>query len=270
MSGLCFRAPAFRRAPDSWIKSLPASVCEGGWDAVASAEVHRQVCGSCQGRMTHPHECAGWWVHFAATVRRDTRLALDLWAKKNAASVPTFNAGDVVIYDRCEENDSIFGHVAYGPAGWSLYNTIACDEGCSLTVVCVPETDHGVCLLKRVALLEFLFRRHPLARVRLSCEHTNCMVEAHNIGGVTDSFNAFYHIVFAPNVYADLSTFALWGGVANTGVVRMPAVQSFIYTGFASPGFVWENTSSLLGTQPDMAAGGRVDAAKLRTWLLEH
>lgn len=277
MSGVCFESTMLNASADSWLKHLPSRVCETGtWDPAKMADRHKSVCANCemagQSGMPLPHKCAGWWTYYAETIQKETQAALRKWADSTGDHIklPAFRPSDVVVYDRCEEGDSIFAHALYGPAGWSLYDSIVCGEDCTLTIVCIPQTEHGACLSKRTALLEHLYRKYPHAHIQQSCTHTRCLSEKHDISGATDAFDSFARIVFAPHLYADLSTFALWGGLANAGQVRMPAEGSFIYSNFTVPGFHWTNTSSLVGPQPRMLTGKHLNRLTMVEWLRNH
>ena len=136
-----------------------------------------------------------------------------------------FGPNDVVIHNRCSK-DVWFWHGEYGPAAFSLYAGLGDDTmNGTIYVVGVESQERGPrahaaytgeglfppCAAKLAALQLTLSRWYPAATLVL--------------GDGWDAFDDFAHMVWAPTLVKDASSFGLWAGMANSGRVvsaRLP------------------------------------------------
>lgn len=114
------------------------------------------------------------------------------------------------------------------------------------------------CELKLQALNETLRRWYPRARVVM--------------GTGWDVFDDFAHMVFAPTLVKDSSTFGLWAGMANDGTVVSSALlpEGKGSQTFHHPRWRWSNATVLY---PDKAAElglNTSDVEEVIRYLVEH
>lgn len=114
------------------------------------------------------------------------------------------------------------------------------------------------CQRKLEALNETLAAWYPGARVVL--------------GTGWDVFDDFAHMVFAPTLVKDSSTFGLWAGMANDGVVVSTALlpEGKGALNFSNPHWRWSPAPVLY---PDTAAAAGLnvsDTEEVIRYLIEH
>ena len=156
-----------------------------------------------------------------------------------------FGPNDVVIHNRCSK-DVWFWHGEYGPAAFSLYAGLGDDTmNGTIYVVGVESQERGPrahaaytgeglfppCAAKLAALQLTLSRWYPAATLVL--------------GDGWDAFDDFAHMVWAPTLVKDASSFGLWAGMANNGTVVSPRLWAFVRNSFDNPHWVWSDAPVL-------------------------
>jgi hypothetical protein len=206
----------------------------------------------------YPHRCEGAWQQIRPTIMSDTHAAVLRWMTDNNHSQPGFMLGDVVIQSRCSKG-TLIGHPEYGPVGFSFYNTISAIDTKTIYIITNRANPMPACAAIRAALLQHLHGRYPGVRVHL-------------VGGTRE--DDFFRMLFAPVLYRDSqSTFGLWAGMANKGLVHsVPMLRAFTdnVTPDFGDGWHWDNVPVLY---PAVAAAHGIkadDADAIVNWLLEH
>lgn len=169
------------------------------------------ACAACESEIDwkFPHRCAIAWSTISDQIIIDTQTALASWAKENNRVLPTFEQTDVVIYERCQD-DTLLKHPEYGPTAFSFYDQIPLTTQ-RIFVVCelnVLRRTPG-CVAIQSALLARLKQRYPQAEVSV-------------VSG--DTFTDFTRLVYAPMLFADVSSFSLVAAMANNGIVWSPSL----------------------------------------------
>ena len=122
---------------NQWADFLPGEVAAVPQTPVMAAELMRfcHACGpngsfwarSKSGGEPLTHHCYHGWPQFLDIIGNDTRHAIHRYAASHGIKLWQPAAQDWVIYDRCE-----FGSRFHGPNGFSLYESIPCEDGVTL------------------------------------------------------------------------------------------------------------------------------------------
>ncbi|CAF5047904.1 unnamed protein product [Rotaria sp. Silwood1] len=195
----------------TWIGFLPVSVAPVSSNSCVKAypELFRRMCDDpgpeCD--MVYAHKCVGAWNYIRNQILQETRSALERWAQLNNETKPIFNSSDMVMYDRCSEDNTLY-HPEYAPIGFSAFK-------------CIPKT------------VTVLYHVYDEAQTTLFCdalrkEQTKYLKAIRPDIAVIPSrgsaWKDFAKLVYAPYVLviSTGSTFALWATLANVGHVWIP------------------------------------------------
>lgn len=157
------------------------------------------------------HTCVGGWTEIRGTIRHDSMKALHSWAAARNITLPTYQAGDVVIQSRCAP-DTILDHDDYGPAAFSYYDAIAGEatppgavRRRRITILYDPTMKYAPCDTIHQELVKHLKTKYPDTDVA--------------VGGGT-AFDDWYQLSAAPLVFKDsTSSYGLWAALASSGQV---------------------------------------------------
>ena len=193
-------------------------------------------------------------------------------ASSPSRALPVFDPHDAVIHNRCAK-DVWFWHGEYGPSAFSLYHVLPANTTGGRLVVLLslprltrrviphspPATGtiyivgtssqergpraHAVytgdglfppCEAKLRALQRALKLWYPGAKVVVTQGW--------------DTFEDFVHMVYAPVLFKDSSSFGLWAGLANNNTVystKLPGGQYGLPDTFGNAHWVWSNATVL-------------------------
>ena len=138
LGGLSYRLQSNATARhNQWADFLPGEVAAVPQTPVMAAELLRfcHACGpngsfwarSRSGGEPLTHHCYHGWPQFLDVVAHDTRRAIHRYAASQGIQLWQPDAQAWVLYDRCE-----FGSRFHGPNGFSLYDSIPCDDGVTI------------------------------------------------------------------------------------------------------------------------------------------
>jgi len=150
-----------------------------------------------------------------------------------------------------------------GPGTIYIVGTSSQERGPRAHAVYIGDGLYPPCEAKLVALKATLQRWYPGARVVVTSGW--------------DTFEDFVHMVYAPVLFKDSSSFGLWAGLANSGRVFstcLPGGQYGRVDTFGNPHWVWSNATVLF---PDTArklglntSESAEDTAAIIKWLETH
>lgn len=249
LSGYCFSAE-WMSTVDSWIFYLPRRTCKSQRNLI----LLESSCNACNGKdgfdssggfslWEYPQNCIGPWAHMRSAMLVETPHALRQWATHQNISLPIFHPNTHIIYDRCLEKDTLFGHGYYGPVGWSHYNGITCIPGdhCHIIIICIPNSRKGLCELKRAALQVYLIKKFPNAvfQVMSPGASGNSIISRHD----RNTFLPFFILSTAPHLYVEVSSFGLWAALSNTvGKVTLTKAMPPQLLSKTPHGFIFNST----------------------------
>ncbi len=204
-----------------------------------------------------------------------------------------FGPADVVIHNRCAK-DVWFWHGEYGPAAFSLYRVLPPDTDGAVSfalfvsprAALTPHLRAGTIYIVGTSSQERGPRAHaaytgeglfPPCAAKLAALQAQLAAwypRAHVVlGDGWDVFEDFVHMVFAPTLIKDASSFGLWAGMANNGTVystRLPGAMHGGPDSFANPHWVWSNATVLYPSAAESLGLNVSDTEAVITWLREH
>jgi len=251
----------------AWLRFLPLYV--PAREAPESCETFDAACAACDD-WKYSHKCLGGWTSVRGEVVTDTRAALARYARRKRRALPNFGPADVVIHNRCSK-DVWFWHGEYGPVAFSLYAGLGAERNGTIYVVGVASQERGPrahaaytgrglfppCAAKLRALSAQLSEWYPHARVVL--------------GDGWDAFDDFSHMVWAPTLVKDASSFGLWAGMANSGrVISAHLPDSVATPTFAADGWEWNDAPVLYPAEAERLGLNTSDTDAIIRFLVEH
>ena len=207
---------------------------------------------------------ATWYMHinvlehgiiFEIKYSKNTRSAMEHWARINNKTIPFFNSSEMVVYDRCSSG-TILGHGEHGPLAFSAFQYIPKTVKI-LYQVYAAERNTSFCDAIRQAQITYLHRIRPDIIV---------------IPLTGNIWQDFAKLVYAPNVLVMSagSSFALWSTLANVGQVWIPPLYGGM-TPDVGRNFHWIDTPILysnIGKKLNLTDNGnKTDDEKIVEWL---
>ena len=211
---------------NQWADFLPEEVAAVPQTSVMSSQLLRfcHACGpngsfwakSKSGGEPLTHHCYHGWPQFLDIVGNDTRHAIHRYAESHSIQLWRPAAQDWVLYDRCE-----FGSRFHGPHGFSLYDSIPCDDGVTLWSWTSKEQLCRLMQASREAYLKKRCGKWRLASIdsgktRASRDNMNNMSSREESLKDHGLFRDFARLVVAPHVIVNGagSSWAFYSAVA--------------------------------------------------------
>ncbi|CAF4985411.1 unnamed protein product, partial [Rotaria sp. Silwood1] len=155
--------------------------------------------------------------------------ALERWAQLNNETIPMFTPSEMVMYDRCSEENTI-EHSEYGPIGFSAFKCIPKIVTVLYHVYDKAQTTFFCDVLRREQI-KYLKTIRP------------DLIIINSPGSIWQDFAKLVYAPYVLVIYAG-SSFAMWASLANVGHVWIPPLYGGMTPDVGS-NYHWINTPVL-------------------------